>query len=138
MALDFSALARALASLRRAAERSLRDPDDEEVRDAVIQRFEYSYELCWKLLKRQLELELPNPAEADRMSFVELVREGAERGFIAAPDHWLRYRHQRNLSSHVYDAAKARSVHSAALEFLGDAEALLTQLEARGHDGDRS
>jgi nucleotidyltransferase substrate binding protein (TIGR01987 family) len=137
MSLDFSALARALASLRRAAERSLREPDDEEVRDAVIQRFEYSYELCWKLLKRQLELELPNPAEADRMSFVELVREGAERGLIAQPQHWLRYRHQRNLSSHVYDAAKARSVHSTALEFLGDAEALLAQLNGRGHDGDR-
>ncbi len=39
MKLDFSSLDRALASLGRAAERSMREPADEEVRDAVIRRF---------------------------------------------------------------------------------------------------
>ena len=136
MALDFSALQRALASLGRAAERSLREPQDDEVRDAVIQRFEYCYELSWKMLKRQLELELPNPADADRMSFADLVREGAERGLVAQPDRWLTYRHQRNVTSHAYDEMKAREVHAAALEFLVDARALLGALQARGRHGD--
>jgi hypothetical protein len=40
MSLDLSSLERAVASLARAAERSVREPHDEEVRDAVIQRFE--------------------------------------------------------------------------------------------------
>jgi hypothetical protein len=66
--LDFSSPERAVASLTRAAERSLREAHDEEVSDAVTQRFEYCYELCWKRLKRQLELDLPNLPEADRMS----------------------------------------------------------------------
>lgn len=134
MALDFSALEHALTSLGRAVDRSLREPSDEEVRDAVIQRFEYCYELCWKMLKRQLELELPNPGDADRMSYADLMREGAERGLVAQPQRWLTYRYQRNLTSHAYDQAKAREVHAAAIEFLGDARALLSALKARGHN----
>ncbi|HEY5959240.1 MAG TPA: nucleotidyltransferase substrate binding protein [Polyangiaceae bacterium] len=133
MTLDFSSLERALASLGRAIERSIREPSDEEVRDAVIQRFEYSYELSWKMLKRQLEQELPNPGDADRMSFAELMREGSERGLVARPERWLSYRYQRNITLHVYDEAKARTVHAAALEFLTDARALLTALVARGN-----
>ncbi|HMA96749.1 MAG TPA: hypothetical protein VKP30_28885 [Polyangiaceae bacterium] len=43
MKLDFSSLDRALASLGRATERSMREPSDEEVRDAVILRFAYCY-----------------------------------------------------------------------------------------------
>lgn len=132
MILDFSSLERALASLTRAAERSLREPQDEEVRDAVIQRFEYSYELCWKMLKRQLELELPTPADADRMSFMELIREGAERGLVANPERWIEYRHQRNLTSHVYEERAAHSVHASALAFLDDARKLLAALHNRG------
>jgi hypothetical protein len=38
MLLDLSSLHRALASLDRAAVRALAAPEDEEVRDAVIQR----------------------------------------------------------------------------------------------------
>lgn len=136
MALDFSALDRALASLSRAVDRSLREPNDEEVRDAVIQRFEYGYELCWKMLKRQLELELPNPADADRMSFADLIREGAERGLVVEPQKRLNYRYQRNLTSHAYDEGKAKEAHAGAIAFLADARALLAALQARGHYGD--
>lgn len=136
MALDFSALDRALASLGRGVERSVREPHDEEIRDAVIQRFEYCYELCWKMLKRQLELELPNPGDADRMSYADLVREGAERSLVAQPQRWLTYRYQRNLTSHAYDESKAREVYAAAIEFLIDARALLAALKTRGHHGD--
>lgn len=43
------------------------EPSDEEVRDAVILRFEYCYEFCWKMLKRQLEQELPNPRNVQKL-----------------------------------------------------------------------
>jgi nucleotidyltransferase substrate binding protein (TIGR01987 family) len=138
MPLDLSSLERALASLDAATERSNREPDDELVRDGVIQRFEYCYELCWKMLKRQLELELPTPDQADRMSFAELIREGAERGLVARPERWLVYRHQRNLTTHTYDEDKARTVHAAALSFLADAQDLLAALQARGGHGTRA
>jgi len=52
--LDLTSLEKALTSLQKAIERYGREPEDEEVRDSVIQRFEYSYELCWKMLSKEL------------------------------------------------------------------------------------
>jgi Nucleotidyltransferase substrate binding protein like len=46
--LDFSSLKKACESLARAYQRSLTMPLDEELRDACIQRFEFSFELAWK------------------------------------------------------------------------------------------
>jgi len=43
--LDLTSLEKALSNLERAIIRSQREPTDQEVRDSVIQRFEYSYEL---------------------------------------------------------------------------------------------
>ena len=43
--IDLTSLEKALSNLERAIIRSQREPTDQEVRDSVIQRFEYSYEL---------------------------------------------------------------------------------------------
>jgi nucleotidyltransferase substrate binding protein (TIGR01987 family) len=129
--LDLSSLEKALASLQVAIERSRTVPDDAVIRDAVIQRFEYSYELCWRMLKRILERESPVPASIDGLSYRDLMREGGERGIVANVEDWLVFRSQRNISSHTYDEAKARSVYRTALEFLPAAQALLLQLQER-------
>ena len=134
MKLDLTSWKRALASLERAITRSKGAPTDEEVRDAVIQRFEYSYELSWKMLKRHLEQVVPDPGAVDQWSFKDLMREAAERGLIAAVEPWLEYRYQRNLTAHVYDEEKARRVHETALSFVVDAQALLAEVERRNVD----
>ena len=131
MPLDLSSLRKALASLERAVVRATDAPDDAELRDSVIQRFEYTYELCWKMLKRQIELDAPTPAAIDALSFRELVREGAERGLVADPEAWFDYRDQRNATAHTYDEAKAAEVYRAALAFTQSARELLAQLTAR-------
>ena len=77
MKLDLTSWQRALASLERAITRSVAAPGDEELRDAVIQRFEYSYELSWKMLKRHLEQVVPDPGAVDQWSFQALMREAA-------------------------------------------------------------
>ncbi len=97
----------------------------------VIQHFEFCYELCWKMLKRQLENEYPVPSAVDAMSYPELIREGAERGLISDAAKWLAYRHQRNMTSHTYHQEKADSVYETALEFYPDAYALLLAIQAR-------
>ena len=127
--IDLGSLKNALRSLEKGANRSLESPDDEEVRDAVIQRFEYCYELSWKMLKRKLKLDAATPEDVDRMSFKELIREGAVRGFIEDPEKWFVYREQRNITSHIYDQRKAQSVYKTAIEFLPDALMLLEKLE---------
>jgi len=129
--LDISSLEKAIARLEGGAERSESSPQDEELRDAVILRFQYTYELCWKMLKRQLEAESPNPSSVDALSFRDLIREGAERHIIQNVESWFEYREQRNITSHTYDRKKAESVYKTALLFLDDARKLLQALKDR-------
>lgn len=131
MNLDFSSYEKALTSLQRVLERSSTVPGDEDIRDACIQRFEYTYELAFKMLKRQLEQELPSREELDQLPFKEVIRVGAERGLIAVPGRWFDYRDKRNITSHTYDEEKAREVFSVLPDFADDAAALLTRLKSR-------
>ena len=131
MSLDFSPLEKALYSLQRGLVRAHAEPNDEELRDACIQRFEYTFELCWKMLKRQLEEELPNPAEVDSYSFRQLIRTAAERGLLNDVEAWFDYRERRNITSHTYDEEKAARVFSALQAFSGHADDLLLRLKSR-------
>ncbi len=131
MSLDFSPLEKALYSLQRGLVRAHATPNDEELRDACIQRFEYTFELCWKMLKRQLEEELPNPAEVDGYSFRQLIRTGAERGLLNDVEAWFDYRERRNITSHTYDEEKAARVFSALQAFSDHAGDLLARLKTR-------
>lgn len=131
MVLDLYSLEKAVGSLERAIVRSKAHMDDEELRDAVIQRFEYTYELCWKMLKRQLEIEAPNPAEIDSLSFKDLFRAAAEKGLVDNIEQWFVYREQRNITSHTYDEEKAASVQKTAFEFITAAKKLLAKLQQR-------
>lgn len=131
MILDFSPFEKALASLQRVLERSRTIPEDEDIRDACIQRFEYTYELAYKMLKRQLAQELPSREELDLLPFKEVIRVGAERALIASPERWFDYRDKRNITSHTYDESKAREIYNILGDFAADAADLLTRLKAR-------
>jgi nucleotidyltransferase substrate binding protein (TIGR01987 family) len=130
-ALDLEPLERALAALMRGLARSEAAPADEELRDACIQRFEFTFELAWKMTKRRLERDLPSPDLLDGMSFRELMRVAAEQGLVADPARWFEHREHRNLTSHTYDARKAARVRAALPAFASDAAALLAALKAR-------
>lgn len=133
MTLDFSSFQKALVSLQRVLERSAGVPDDDDLRDACIQRFEYTYELAFKMLKRQLEQELPSSDELDHLPFKEIIRIGAERGLLDRPECWFDYRDKRNITSHTYDEKKAREVYAVLNDFAADAAQLLDRLLTR-HD----
>lgn len=130
--LDLTSLKDALASLRRGLDRFEPAPHDEELRDACIQRFEYCFELSWKMLARRLEMDLPNASSVDAMSYRELIRSGAERSLIADASAWMLYRDKRNTTSHTYNAAKAADVATIIPAFEAHALALLMALQAQG------
>jgi nucleotidyltransferase substrate binding protein (TIGR01987 family) len=132
MMLDLTSLEKALAALDRALARAAAEPGDEELRDACIQRFEFTFELCWKMLKRRLEMDLPGATELDTMSYRALIRMGAERGLIADPAAWFVYRDKRNLTTHTYDAAKANDIAAILPRFAADARLLLEALRKKG------
>lgn len=131
MGLDFSPLEKAVNSLHRALARATTAPGDEELRDACIQRFEYTFELCWKMLKRQLEQELPNASEVDGYSYRQMFRVGGERGLIIDAEPWFDYRELRNITSHTYDEEKAARVFAALPQFALHAGELLCALKQR-------
>lgn len=131
MKLDYSSLKNAVSSLQIAVERASAAREDDMLRDAVIQRFEYTYELCWKMLKRKLEQEAANPALIDQLSYKDLIRVGAEKGYIDDAFSWFEYREARNITSHTYNLQKAEQVFAKALLFAASSRKLLDKLVAR-------
>ena len=105
---------------------------DDLLRDGVIQRFEYTYELSWKMLKRFIELTAADPEAIDRMSFPELIRTGSELGLLRSGwDKWQDFRKSRGTTSHIYDEIKAQQVFSIIPAFLDESVYLLAQLQQR-------
>ncbi len=128
MLLDISPLQKALETLHTGLNRASLEPGDLEVRDACIQRFEYSYELCVKFIKRYIEAAYPIPENIDQMNFKDFLRLAAEIGLVQDVQAWFRFRDARNKTSHAYDAEKAAYVFSHIPHFMEESEFLLHQL----------
>ncbi len=137
--LDLSSLRKAILSLERAlgfADKRLADcgnvPDEEieVIKAGIIQNFEFTYELCWKFMKRWLEMNL-TPGIMDGVSRKELFRNALEQKLIADFTSWVRYHELRNTTSHSYNREVAEEIYSITTDFLKDALFLLKALEAR-------
>jgi nucleotidyltransferase substrate binding protein (TIGR01987 family) len=103
----------------------------QQFRNSVIQCFEFTYELSWRTLKRQLEKDSPTPAAIDELNFNDMIREAAVRGLISDPAAWMDYRKQRNITSHAYNEKMAQDIYEGTLQFYKDAEKLLKALQDR-------
>ena len=109
--LNTSPLERAIDRLSEGWDRYQSDTSDAQILDGLIQRFEFTYEISHKMLKRQLEAMSPNPAEYDEMSLQDLIRSGNERGLLSGVwTDWKRYREMRAKTSHTYDEEVAQGV----------------------------
>lgn len=130
--LDLSPLERAIHRLAEGWERYQQDISDTQIRDGLIQRFEFTYEISHKMLKRYLEFASPTPAQYDEMTFADLIRSGNEQGLLlgAWPD-WKRYRDMRAKTSHTYDEDIALEVVAGIPPFLAEARHLWSKLKVR-------
>lgn len=132
--IDLSPLRKALALLNEALEFWNAQPDDSRLkphlRSAVIQSFEFSYELSIRLTRRVL---IERSESADRvadLSFNDLLRAAADAGLMPQAAPWREWREMRNATSHAYDEKIAQAVAQRAAGFAVDASALLGALEA--------
>lgn len=129
MSLDFTPLERAVARLSEGLSRHQAEPADTQLRDGLIQRFEFTYDLSHKMLRRALEAAAATPGEIDRMSFPTLVRTGYEQGLLEQGwPAWEAYRKMRNITSHTYDETRASAVVAMIPEFLGEVRFLVDRL----------
>ena len=62
---------------------AIAQPKDEFIRDAVIQRFKYTYELCWKFIKRDLTEDMGSEA-VNMLSRRDLFRVAADKNIISS------------------------------------------------------
>lgn len=132
MSLDLSPLEGAVARLGEGWARYQQDVSDTQIRDGVIQRFEFTYELCHKMLKRYLEQVSASPEALDQMAFQDLIRAGNERGLLLGDwTQWRLYREMRAQTSHTYNEAKAIEVVQVIPQMLAEARFLVNQLQQR-------
>lgn len=134
--MDYAPLGKAIQRLREGLRALEQEPGNELYRDAVIQRFEFTYGLCASYMARFLARASAVPMES-KMSFPTLIRTAAEAGLLRSGwEHWYAFREARNLTSHTYDEDKARVVLAQIPEFTEEAEYLLAQLVRRAEHGD--
>ncbi len=134
--IDFTALRRALAMLDEALQFWQQQPEGTalkpHLRLAVLQSFEFSYELSLRLLRRVL-IERAEAADlVVDLSFQDLLRKAADAGLLGDPARWREWREMRNATRHAYNEVKAQAVAEAAARFALDAAALLAAMEASG------
>ena len=75
-------------------------------RDAAIQRFEFCFELAWKVIQEQVRtegLDCQSPKGCFKLAY--------KNGWIGNETGWLAMLEDRNRTAHTYDEALAKDVY---------------------------
>lgn len=119
--LKYEAYHKAINSLRVAVQWS---PDDDNMYlDATIQRFEFCFELSWRLMRSVLVyegIEVSTPRGS--------IREGWKLGLIDDAEKWLDMLEKRKLSAHAYNEATVMNIYQCITDEYVD---LLSVFEQR-------
>lgn len=89
-------------------------------KDASIQRFEFCFELVWKLFQitaRYFGLECASPRNCIRIAH--------QLKLIGNPELWLEFLEARNWSSHIYNEKLANLVYKYAEKFAKESRKML-------------
>ncbi len=73
--------------------------------DLIVKRFEFTYEMSWKAVKRYLDfigLEAKSPRAVFKEAYAQQI--------ITDESIWLDMIEQRNLSSHIYDESEMTEI----------------------------
>ena len=89
-------------------------------RDATIKRFEFTFEVAWKLIKTLVELSGRKTA-SPRSS----IRVAADIGLLDNPEKWLKFLETRNITVHIYKEEMIKEVYPTAKKFPRFVEQLL-------------
>ena len=98
--------------------------------DGTIKRFEFTFEMAWKALKKFL---LYNGIECTPVR--DCIKKAYQSGFIVKEEAWLNMLKDRNLSSHIYDESEAEDIYKRIKEiyfeeFKSLEEGLIEKLKA--------
>ena len=92
----------------------LKKRKNEFIRDAAIQRFEFTFDISWKLLKVLLEERSGTVCNSPKSCF----REAYKEKWIEGEDFWMEITNMRNLVSHTYNEETAELIYAKLPEIL--------------------
>lgn len=92
-------------------------------KDATIQRFEFTFELAWKLMQ-----EILRENRIDAYGVKNVFRESARLGLIENLQSWFAFLESRNLTTHTYDQDEARKIYDKIKDFPPLVESMLGKL----------
>jgi nucleotidyltransferase substrate binding protein (TIGR01987 family) len=75
--------------------------------DGVIQRFEFTFELAWKLMKMYLEHQGLQDCSSPRAA----IKTAFESDLVKNGEQWINMMLDRNKSSHIYDEKEAKDIY---------------------------
>jgi nucleotidyltransferase substrate binding protein (TIGR01987 family) len=117
-----SNFSKALLRLKEAAVEFENNKTNDVIRDGVIQRFEFTYELAWKATKEYLE----DIGITDRNSPKAVIKEAYVQKIIVHEQNWLFMLNDRNMTTHVYNEQMAQEIIGRiTLNYLNEFEQLL-------------
>ena len=130
--LDFTTLRSALSRLAEGYKRYQSDVSDIQIRDGLIQRYEFTYEISHKMIKRNLEMTSPSPEMFDGMPFPDLIRSANEQHWLKGNwSSWKIFREMRALGTQTYIDEVANQIVKEIPNFIAEASALLRQLKSQ-------
>jgi nucleotidyltransferase substrate binding protein (TIGR01987 family) len=125
MELDLTPFNNALKKLIEGLERYELDTSDDQVRDGLIKRFEFTYELAHKMMRRYLAESSANIESINELSFQGLIRTASDKNLIKGDwSDWSTYREMRGKTSHTYDESIAVLVVEGIPAFIEEASHL--------------
>jgi len=125
---------KSIATLKEAWIEYQKDTDNTFIRDSVIQRFEYTFEISHKILRRFLCEAESSKAEISEMLFNDLIRLGCKRGLLLNDlETWNKYRKLRNLTSHNYDELNADYIIAIIPIFIEEMDYELEKIKEKTH-----
>ena len=127
---NITALENAENRLQEMLARYNKQHEHEAVRDSVIQRFEFTYSIALKTLRKYFIERAFVLEEVNQMSFNEMIRTASQLNLLVSNlEKWTVYREMRNMTSHTYDEEIALQVVSIIPDFSKEIAYLITRLK---------
>lgn len=98
-------------------------PETDVSRDAAIQRFEFCFELAWKVIQEKARAE-----GLDCRSPKGCLKHAFKAELIHDESGWLDMLEDRNRTTHTYDEALARDVFGRLPRYVALLEALVAEI----------
>ncbi len=80
---------------------------DEILKEGLVQRFEYTYELAWNVMKDYAEYQGNNAISGSR----DATREAFKMGLITKAEDWMDMLASRKLTTHTYNSEVVEEIY---------------------------